>query len=123
MIERAEDVAFALGDQIFVRFGVAERRLTPGVADGSVSAEALLEHSHEHGYFAIDIVEDPNLALAGMEAMETPRVLHERALPRHGKREEERVQAAVIEAFADVSPDREEEAVLVRWDGLELRAQ
>lgn len=54
--------------------------------------------------------------------MQPPRVLHERAFPRDGQREEECVEARVVEALADVAPRREEETLLVRWNRGELGA-
>ena len=39
-------------------------------------------------------------------------VLDQRSPPRHGKRQEERIQPRVVEALADVASGREDEALL-----------
>src|SRR5438105_15737436 len=85
MIEYSEHV-LVVRDEIFPRLCVTERRLAARVADGAIPAQSLFEHAQEHWYFAVDIVEDANLALPGVESMEATGVLHESAPPRHRQR-------------------------------------
>jgi hypothetical protein len=51
------------------------------VADRPVPAQALLQHPEQYRHLAVDIVEDPYVALPGVQAVESPRVLHQGALP------------------------------------------
>src|SRR5271163_2768168 len=69
VIALAEHVVIALDEEVVFGLGVPERRLAPCVADRTVAAEPLLEHPQEHGHLAIDVVEDPHLALAWMQSM------------------------------------------------------
>jgi hypothetical protein len=48
-----------------------------------------------------------------VEAMQAPGVLHESALSRDWHREEERVEASVVEALADVTAGRKDEPLFV----------
>jgi hypothetical protein len=42
---------------------------TTGMADDAVTAQPLFEDVKWHRHVATDVVEDPNIALAGMQAM------------------------------------------------------
>jgi hypothetical protein len=64
------------------------RRLAPRIADGAVPAQPPLEHPEQHRHVAVDVVEDANLGLAWMEAVEAARVLDQRPLPRHRQRQD-----------------------------------
>jgi len=66
VIKRRQHVVVVLDDLFVLQLGVAERRFASCVADGSVPSQPFFEHAEEHRYFAINVVEDPNLALAGV---------------------------------------------------------
>ena len=86
------------------------------VADRAVAPQPSLEHPEEHRHIAVDVIVDPDLGLAGMEAMQPARVLHERALPGDRQREEQRVEARIVEALADVATGGQDQALLVGRD-------
>jgi len=88
----------AEGHALLRRRVEAERHRASGVADGSIPAKSLLEHPQQHRHVAIDVVvEDPDLLLPGVRPMKPAGVLDERSPPRHGKREEERIQPRIVE--------------------------
>jgi len=88
-----------LHDRLIAGFCDPERCLTLRVADTAITAEALPEHAQQHRDVAVDVVEDANLLLRGVETMEPARVLDQRPLPRNRQREEERVEPGVVEAL------------------------
>jgi hypothetical protein len=53
--------------------------------------------------------------------MKATRILHQRALPRHGHREKERIEPRVVESLTDVAPGCDEQSRLFVWHGLEGR--
>src|SRR5205807_18973 len=59
VIERDESVRVDLDHEVALRLGIAEGRLSSGVAHGPVPAQALLEHPEQHRNLAIDVVADP----------------------------------------------------------------
>src|SRR3990172_8318335 len=113
-IERSDGLVVVLDDELVG--GRAGLSLVLGVADGSIPAEPPLEHAQQHRHVAIDVVEDPDLPLPGASTVKPAGVLDQRSPPRHGKRQEERIQPRVVEAFADVASGREDEALLTLWN-------
>ena len=61
----------------------------------------------------VDIVDDENLCFTSMLPVKPTDILGQRALPRNGHRQEQRVQSWVIKALADVTPCREDEPFLI----------
>jgi hypothetical protein len=62
---------------------------------------------YQHGHLSIHVVDDPHLPLPRVQPVQPPRVLHERSLPRHRHRQEQRIQPAVVEPFSDVAACRQ----------------
>ena len=85
--------------------GLAPASSSPadGIACGAVPSQPLLEHAPEHEDLSIHAVVDPDLSFPFMQPVQPGRVLDERALPGHGGRKEERVEAGVVESFPDVA--------------------
>src|SRR5207249_2567380 len=98
-----------------------ERGLVSCIADRPIPPQPLLEHARKQRDPTIDVVVDAHLALSRAQPVEAPRVLDERALPRHGHGQEERVQPRVVEPLANVATRRENEALLTVRDGRQLR--
>ena len=65
----------------FVRLGVPERRLPLSIADRAIASKAFFEHPQQHRNVAVDVIEDADVTLAGVEAMQAPGVLDECPLP------------------------------------------
>ena len=57
------------------------KHLRPAFGSMRLPAQPLLEHPEQHRHVAVDIVEDADLGLAWMQAMQTARVLDQRPLP------------------------------------------
>ena len=55
-----------------------------------------------------------------MEAVEPTCVLNQRPFPRHWKCQKERIDPRIVEAFANVAPDGENNSLLSVRDGREL---
>src|SRR5262245_49322585 len=53
--------------------------------------------------------------------MKATRILHQRAFPRDGHREEKRIEPRVVEPLTDVTARRNEKSRLSVWDGREAR--
>ena len=99
--------------------GNRARRQQHGVADGLIAPAAPVEHSCEHRHVEIRVVVDADLALAVVEAVQAAGVLRDRASPRDRQRQEQRVEAGIIEPFADVLAGRQDDPRLVAGNGRE----
>jgi len=90
------------------------------VANGSVSAEALLKHPHKRWAVAVYIVVYLNLRFSGMESVQPPSILHQSALPgdRHGQ--ERGVEPSIIEALTDIASGSQQDSLLVIGNGSQL---
>ena len=67
----------------------------------------------------VGVVVAANLRFPGMPTMQPPGVLHQRSAPgnRHGQ--EQRIQPAIVESLADVTPGRQYEALLIGPKGVQ----
>ena len=83
------------------------------VADGLIAAAAPVEHPRQHRHVEVRVVVDAHLALAVVEAVQSARVLGDRAAPRDRKRQEQRVQTRIVESLADVLAGRQDDPCLV----------
>ena len=101
-VEFSEHVVVVLDGCFVRRLNVPERRLPPRVADCAVASKAFLEHSQQHRNFAVDVIEDADVTLAGVEAMQAPGVLDEGPLPRDRQRQEERVKPRIVEPLSAI---------------------
>jgi len=61
----------------------------------------------------VDVVDDENLGLCGMPAVETTDILSQRAFPGYGHREEERVEPLIVKALTKIAPRGEDEPFLI----------
>ncbi|MER9657847.1 hypothetical protein NKJ26_31240 [Mesorhizobium sp. M0152] len=61
-----------------------------------------LPHARQDRHLFVDIVDDENLGLPVMQAVEATDVLSQRASPGNGHREEERVKPLIVEALAKI---------------------
>src|SRR5437867_10539711 len=103
---------FVVLDGVFLDgLRAAERCLATCIADGPVRPQSLLEHAHQQRNLSIHVIEDSDLLLPGVETVKAPRILREGPLPRDRHREKERVEAGVVEAFADVLARRKNETL------------
>lgn len=66
----------------------------------------------------VDVVEDPDLVLGVVVAVQAPRVLGHRPLPCDGHGEHERVESRVVEALADVAASCKDYARTLRGQQL-----
>src|SRR5208283_6088728 len=73
-----------------------------------IATETLFEHPKKHWDFSVHIVVYSHFGLAGIQAMETARVLNQCPFPRHRQGEKQAIQSCVVETFSDVAPCREE---------------
>ena len=82
------------------------------VAKRSIPDLPFRRHAREQGNRIVDIVVNLHIGFSCMPAMEAPDILRESAFPgdRHGQ--EQRVEAIIVEPFADISARREDEAFL-----------
>ena len=71
------------------------------VADARISFETLVVHFFQHDGVIINIIVDTDFTLAFMQAMQPPDILCQRSMPGDRHRQEERIQAGIIKAFAD----------------------
>ena len=85
-----------------------------------MNAAAPLEHPREHRHFEVGVIVDAHLTLAFAQTVQPARVLRDSAAPRHGKRQEQRVQARIVEALADVPTSGKDDARLIARNGSEL---
>jgi hypothetical protein len=83
--------------------------------------QAPLEHPTEHGHFPVEVIEDQDVPLPDVVAVETAGVLDEGPLPRYGQCQEESIEPGVVEALSDIATRREDEPFLVAWDRFSAR--
>ena len=93
-------------------FSLAERQLAASVADGSIGSQSPLEHAQQHWHFTIDVIEDSNLGLVRMNAMQPAGVLDQSPLPGNGHGQEERIESCVIKTLSDIAACCEYEPLL-----------
>ena len=96
-----------LNDDLVLRLIVWQGRFVSRITDGTVPPQTPLEHPEQHRDVLVDVVINAKLCLLGVEAMQAPRVLDQRALPRYGERKEKGVQAHIVEPGADNDGDGE----------------
>src|SRR5216684_5533502 len=87
------------------------------VADSLVPAATPIEHSRQHGHVQVGVVVDSYLTLAVIQAMQPSDVLRNRSPPRDRQRQEQRVQARIVESLSDVFASRQDDATFFPWDG------
>ena len=78
------------------------RRQQNTIADRFVAAATSVEHPRQHRHIQIGVVVHPHFPLSLMQAVQPTGVLGDRAAPRDGQRQEQRVQACVVESLSDV---------------------
>ena len=83
------------------------------VAQSPVPFHPLLEHPGQYRDVPVHVVVDSYLPLSGAMAVQTPCVLDQSTFPGDGKGEEQRVEASVVESFADVPSRGEHQPFLV----------
>ena len=92
------------------------RRSAAGLCDlipeRPVPRAAPVGHLGQDWLQGIDVVVDDHLPLCGVDPMEAAGILRQRPSPRdrHGK--EQRVEACIVEALAEVAPCRDDHALL-----------
>ena len=84
-----------------------------GVPQCPIARSSLCRHSRQHGHRFIDVIDDDNLGLSAMLAMQAANILGQSTFPGNGHRQEERVEFGIVEAFPDVAPGRQDEAFLI----------
>ncbi|MHA6766168.1 hypothetical protein [Sphingobium ummariense] len=82
------------------------------VAQRAVSNLPFRGHAREHGNRIIDIVINLYVGFPCMPTMHAADILRESAFPGDWHRQERRVEAIIVEPFADISARRENEAFL-----------
>src|SRR5688572_1092317 len=112
-----------LDDPFLSSLGQAERRLPAGVSNRTVGTKALLKHTHQHWDLTIDVIVDTDARLSGMQSVQPAGVLHERALPGDWHGQEKGIEPRIVEALADITAGRDDEALLVVWYSRELCRQ
>jgi hypothetical protein len=68
----------------------------------------------------VSVVIDQHFGLLVVKPMQATGILSQRPLPGDGHREEEGVQARIIEALAQVTSGREQDALVIIWYAGEL---
>ena len=92
--------------------GNRARRQQDRVANGFIASATPVEHAPEHRHVDVGVVVDAHFALAVMQTVKPTRVLSDRATPRDGQREKQRVQPRVVESFAHVLARRQNDPAL-----------
>jgi hypothetical protein len=82
------------------------------ITDESIAFQSARVHPSQHQYIGIDVIVDLDDTLRVMKPVETSDVLLQRSLPRNRYRQEECIQASVIEAFAYVTAGRQNDSWL-----------
>jgi len=75
-----------------------------GIAKRPISKSPLCSHARQNRDQLVDIVDDQNLGLSGVLAVEATYILSQRTLPGYGHREEERVEPWIIKTLTEISP-------------------
>ena len=99
---------FSLASNWFRRAGLFKR-----VTERPISRSPPCRHARQHWHQLIDIVDDDNLGLCGMLAVEATDILSQRAFPGYGHREEERVEPLIVKTLTKIAPRGEDEPFLV----------
>ena len=84
-------------------------RLLNFVTKRPVSRSPLCRHARQHRHHLIDVVDDENLGLPVMLAVQTANLLSQRTFPGYGHREEKRVEPLIVEALSNIAPRSEDE--------------
>src|SRR5258708_1106872 len=95
-----------------------QRALFPlfdGVSNCTVALQAPLEHSREHWDLKVHIIVDLNDALVVVQSMQAAYVLLQRASPRNGHDQKQRIEPGIVEAFANVATGGQNYPLLVFW--------
>ena len=88
------------------------RGLFDGVAKRPISQSPLRGHARQHRHQFVDVVNDQNLGLSGMLAVEATYILSQRTFPGYGHREEQRVESRIIKTLTEIPPCSEDEPFL-----------
>ena len=83
------------------------------VAERPISRSPLCCHARQHWDHLIDIVDDENVGLPVMLAMQTADILGQRALPGDGHRQEQRIEPLIVEALANIAPGSKDKPFLI----------
>src|SRR5581483_3406070 len=87
-----------------------------GVADVLITLEPFLVHTEQHGNVAVRVIEYLHNLFARMQAVQPASILLDRPAPRHWQRQEQRVQASIIESLPDIAASRNQYSRLVIRD-------
>ena len=74
------------------------------VAKRTISPLPLRSHARQHRHQLVDVVNDQNLSLSGVLAMEATYILSQRTFPGYGHSEEERVEPWIIKTLTEIPP-------------------
>src|SRR5215472_11734579 len=91
--------------------------LINAVANGTVTLQPTLVHSGEHGNVRIHIVIDLDDMLIVVQTMQPTNILLKSSLPGDRHRQEESIQAGIVESLTDIAACRKNHPLLFQWHG------
>ena len=98
------------------------RGLFEQITQSAVSGSPPGRHPCEDRYGDIHIVDDQDIGLADMLAVQAPDILRQCSFPRNGHRQEQRVEPWIVEPLANIPACRQDDAFLGLWNAQRRRA-
>ena len=91
------------------------------VAHRAIAALTFLPHPVQSGMADVDEIDDTNVGLGNVLAMQLAGVLLQRPFPRYRHSQDQGVERGMVEAFADESPGCKQDPRRIGWQHIEFR--